>query len=111
MESHDEASKGDRTMFLTFSRGFLVSDTEVRNLFNNRFGTCVESLQMKEVLDDSQPLYARLVLSSVSFMDRILIGKQKAMLQINGKHVWARKYERQEPISSKEAKLLKKKSR
>ncbi|RVX02497.1 hypothetical protein CK203_031134 [Vitis vinifera] len=91
-----EAPVDDRTMFLTFSRGNKVSESDVRELFTGLFGDCVDSVNMEEVSRNRQPLFARLVLRSVSTVDRILNGSSIAKFTINSKHVWARKYERRE---------------
>ncbi|KAH7524663.1 uncharacterized protein LOC107421197 [Ziziphus jujuba] len=92
-----EVSEDDRTMFLTFSRGFPVSEAEVRELFTGMFGNCVESVYMGNgTSNNDQPLYARMVLNSVVTVDRILDGMHISKFRINGKHIWARKYERRE---------------
>lgn len=91
----DDATDDDRSMFLTFSKGFPVSEMEVRYLFTNLYGDCVQSLSMEENTDlGQQPLYAIMILKSVTTVDQILVGKRVAKLQINGKDIWARKYER-----------------
>ncbi|KAL6296647.1 hypothetical protein ACE6H2_004789 [Prunus campanulata] len=93
-----ELSVDDRTMFLTFSRGFPVSEEEVKELFIDLLGfyNCVESVQMEHVVPNEQPLYAKMVLISVIFVDKILKGNRVSKFRINGKHIWARKYERRE---------------
>ncbi|KGN62945.1 uncharacterized protein LOC101208140 [Cucumis sativus] len=91
-------SEDDRTLFLTFSRGFPVTAEEVKGLFVQAFGDCVESIQMEEVEAGEQPLYARMVMSSVVPVDQILDGKRIAKFRINGKHIWARKYERRSEL-------------
>jgi hypothetical protein len=40
-----------------------------------------------------QPLFAVMILKMVEIVDQILMGKRVAKLHINGKHIWARKYE------------------
>ncbi|XP_059460354.1 uncharacterized protein LOC132189624 [Corylus avellana] len=94
-DGHD-VSEDDRTMFLTFSRGFPVLEEEVKELFTELFGDCVESVQMETVPSSEQPLYARMVLRSVTFVDRMLKGKRISKFRVNGKHIWARKYERRD---------------
>lgn len=93
-----ELSVDDRTMFLTFSRGFPVSVEEVKKLFSDVIGIekCVQDVDMENVPSDEQPLYAKMVLSSVTFVDRILKGNRVSKFRINGKHIWARKYERRD---------------
>lgn len=95
----NNVSEDERTMFLTFSRGFPVSEYEVRELFTSMCGDCVDTVYMQENSFSSyedQPLFARLVLKSVDTVDQILNGKRIAKFRINGKHIWARKYERRE---------------
>ncbi|XP_022951408.1 uncharacterized protein LOC111454239 [Cucurbita moschata] len=88
----------DRTLFLTFSRGFPVSAEEIKGLFTEAFGECVVGIQMELVPVGEQPLYARVVMSSVVAVDRILDGKRIAKFRTNGKHIWARKYERRSEL-------------
>ncbi|KAL7166276.1 hypothetical protein ACSBR2_037032 [Camellia fascicularis] len=85
----------DRTMFLTFSRGYPVSESKVKELFTGCFCSCVDNIDMGEFISVDQPLFARMVVRGVSIVDDILKGSSIAKFRINGKHVWARKYERQ----------------
>ncbi|KAK0571337.1 hypothetical protein LWI29_014397 [Acer saccharum] len=91
-------SEDDRTMFLTFSRGFRVTENEVRGLFTRLYGLdAVANVIMQEnISDDAQPLFARLILNSIATVDRMLKGRSIAKFRINGKHIWARKYERRD---------------
>nr|GMD48752.1 uncharacterized protein LOC109169472 [Ipomoea batatas] len=92
-----EAPVDDRTMFLTFSRGYPVSEEEVKELFNSYYGDCVETVKMVPPMNASeQSLYARLVVRSVSTIDQVLSRGPIAKFRVNGKHVWARKYERRD---------------
>ncbi|KAA8523323.1 hypothetical protein F0562_009746 [Nyssa sinensis] len=88
----DEVPPDDRTMFVTFSKGYPVSEREVRQFFTRSFGKCVESLYMQEVPPNEQSLYARIVFFSASAIDMILNGQEKVKYNINGKHIWARKF-------------------
>ncbi|XP_010541599.1 PREDICTED: uncharacterized protein LOC104815016 [Tarenaya hassleriana] len=92
------ATENDRTMFLTFSRGFPVTQVEVKELFTTTFGeNAVEGVHMQESSgSNDQPLFARIVLDSVATVDRVLGGRRIAKFRINGKHIWARKYERRD---------------
>lgn len=56
-----------------------------------KFGDDVEAVYMQEVAEDEQALYARLVTRSPALLEAIVDGG-KAKYNINGKHVWARKY-------------------
>ncbi|PON41302.1 Rho guanine nucleotide exchange factor [Parasponia andersonii] len=82
----------DRTMFVTFSKGYPVFEWEVREFFTRTYGDCIESLYMQEVQPNEQSLFARIVFHSASAIDVILDGLSKAKFTINGKHVWMRKF-------------------
>ncbi|KAJ7959683.1 Rho guanine nucleotide exchange factor [Quillaja saponaria] len=60
------------------------------------YGDIVEGIHMQEVQQpgDQQSLYARLVVRSLEDVEAVLGGIRKLKLNINGKHVWARKYMR-----------------
>ncbi|KGN51236.1 uncharacterized protein LOC101221230 [Cucumis sativus] len=89
-----------RTIFLTFSKGYPISEDEVRDYFGRRYGNFIESIHMQEAHPPEQPLYARLVVKTESSIDLVLEARTKAKFSINGKHVWARKYVRKTPIRS-----------
>ncbi|XP_020228769.1 uncharacterized protein LOC109809782 [Cajanus cajan] len=82
----------ERTLFVTFSKGYRVEEWEVREFFVMAYGDCIEALYMQEVQPNEQALFARIVFRMVSTIDMILGGASKAKFSINGKHVWARKF-------------------
>lgn len=82
----------DRTMFVTFSKGYPVQEWEVRDFMARSFGDCIESLHMQEVHPHQQALFARIIFHKASTMEMILRGMGKVKFSINGKHVWARKF-------------------
>ncbi|KAF7811644.1 uncharacterized protein G2W53_032620 [Senna tora] len=94
--------RDERTIFLTFSKGYPISEAEVRNYFSRRFGDIIEGIYMQEVNLIEQPLYARLVVRSnaINLIDVFLEGTGKVKFYINRKHVWARKYVRKSPSPS-----------
>lgn len=93
-----EAPLDDRTLFLTFSRGYSVTESEVRELFSSYYGDCVECISMEPSSSSpDQFLYARLVVRDIQTVDHVLARGPIAKFKINGKHVWARKFERREP--------------
>ncbi|PSS11152.1 Cytochrome c oxidase subunit 1-beta like [Actinidia chinensis var. chinensis] len=91
-----EVPVDDRTLFLTFSRGYPVTENEIRELFTSHFGDCVDYVELDGFTSIDQPLYARMAVRSVLIVDQILNGKHIAKFRINGKHIWARKYESRE---------------
>ncbi|XP_034225695.1 uncharacterized protein LOC117635495 [Prunus dulcis] len=90
--SQNSADHSQRTMFVTFSKGYPVHEHEVKQFFTAAFGDCVESLQMQEVQPFEQSLFARVVFHSASTIEAILSGVSKAKFTINGKHVWVRRF-------------------
>ncbi|OIW18752.1 hypothetical protein TanjilG_13504 [Lupinus angustifolius] len=91
--NYDEMVPADeRTLFLTFSKGYPVEEQEVKEFFTLLFGDSVEGLYMQEVQPGEQALYARIVFRSSLIIDMIIQGSSKAKFCINGKHVWARKF-------------------
>ncbi|KAI3443558.1 hypothetical protein Pfo_000223 [Paulownia fortunei] len=88
----NETSRNERTMFVTFSKGYPVTENEVRQFFRRLFGNCIESFHMQEVRPDEQALFAKIVFFRSSFIRAILDGVSKAKFTINGKHVWMRKF-------------------
>ncbi|KFK36028.1 hypothetical protein AALP_AA4G068400 [Arabis alpina] len=91
-----EIELDDRTVFLTFSKGYPISEEQVRVYFTRKFGEVIEAVEMQEVEDSEQPLFARMVLKMryVSKMEEIVCGRNRNKYTIDGKHVWARKYVR-----------------
>ncbi|KAF9674831.1 hypothetical protein SADUNF_Sadunf10G0167800 [Salix dunnii] len=98
-EDQKEMQADSRTIFLTFSKGYPISEDEVRDYFTKKHGVCIEAIYMQEVSAEEQPLYARLVVPSAAILHDVLLGQSKAKFTINGKHVWARKYVRKNPKS------------
>ncbi|KAF7146896.1 hypothetical protein RHSIM_Rhsim03G0122400 [Rhododendron simsii] len=98
-EEERQVLPDDRTIFLTFSKGFPISENEVRDFFARKYGEIFETIHMQEVGAEEQMLYARLVARSASSIGVVLGGQRKARFSINGKHVWARKYIKKHPKS------------
>ncbi|XP_057468063.1 uncharacterized protein LOC130757317 isoform X2 [Actinidia eriantha] len=90
--AQDQVHPDDRTMFVTFSKGYPVGAREIQDFFTRIYGDCVESLHMQEVPPGEQSLFARIVFYSPNSIDLILNGVGKAKFTINGKHVWMRKF-------------------
>ncbi|KAL5564515.1 hypothetical protein UlMin_027679 [Ulmus minor] len=87
-----EIHPDDRTMFVTFSKGYPVSEWELENFLTVNYGNCLESIHMQEVGKNEQSLFARIVFVSPTTIEKILDGSVKVKFAINGKHVWMRKF-------------------
>ncbi|CAH8337214.1 unnamed protein product [Eruca vesicaria subsp. sativa] len=96
-EAEEEVTPADdRTVFLTFSKGYPISESEVRVYFTRKFGEVIETIVMDEGKENKQPLFARMVLKMqyASKIKEIVTPINKKKFTIDGKHVWARKYVR-----------------
>ncbi|KAF6134768.1 hypothetical protein GIB67_002169 [Kingdonia uniflora] len=88
-------SEDVRTLFMTFSRGYPITETELRTALMRMYGDCLESVQMQDVRslkDVPHPLFAIVILCSVSMLPKILDGQERRKFIINGKHAFARIY-------------------
>ncbi|XP_060964419.1 uncharacterized protein LOC133033574 [Cannabis sativa] len=99
LQLNDGTKKDDdpdlRTIFLTFSKGYPISEKDVKLFFTSVGGEgSIEDVHMQHRSGEEQSLFARLVLRSASDMEAVLQGKEKVKFSIDGKHVWARKYVR-----------------
>ncbi len=83
-------------MFLTFSRGYTVSQAEVIELFARLYGrNFIAALCMHEnIFINEHPLYARIVFDSVEFVNQIFNGEPVKRFKVKVNHTWAKKYER-----------------
>lgn len=82
----------DRTMFVTFSKGYPVPERDIREFFNVMYGDCIESLHMQDVQFGEQSLYARIVFYTPDVIEAVLNGMEKAKFTIKGRHMWMRKF-------------------
>eukprot|EP00257_Ricinus_communis_P011310 XP_002532259.2 uncharacterized protein LOC8289751 [Ricinus communis] len=89
LDLSDVSNITDRTLFITFSKGHPISKEELRDLIERTFGTCVEAVHMRV---DPEPLFARVVVNSVSVMAEILGDKDIVKLSTNGKDVRVRRF-------------------
>ncbi|CAN1169257.1 hypothetical protein LINPERHAP2_LOCUS28311 [Linum perenne] len=102
-EPYNYATDDDKTLFLTFSKGFPVTKDEVVELLTRKYGEgSVVSVMMFEnvVCGDQQTLFAKMMMRSVTVVDEVLGGNKIAKFRINEKHIWAKKYERREQTTT-----------
>ncbi|TXG62151.1 hypothetical protein EZV62_013514 [Acer yangbiense] len=87
--------ENNRTLFLTFSRGCPMKETEVREIFSGLFGRdSVVDVHIQENVsgNNAQPLFARLVFRSATTVDGILNGRIITRFHFRGRYFWGRKY-------------------
>ncbi|XP_076936097.1 uncharacterized protein LOC143603065 [Bidens hawaiensis] len=79
-----------RTIFLTFSKGYPLSADDVRDYFTGMFGDIIESIHMQPVESDGQPIYARMVVRDPSWVRKVIKGgclRGKSHYVVNNKLV------------------------
>ncbi|XWS73754.1 hypothetical protein CRYUN_Cryun02cG0155700 [Craigia yunnanensis] len=79
----------DRTLFMTLSRGYPVSNQKLHGFFVRKFGKCIEAIYMDQ---NPKPLFCCVVLRSLSDMSSILGDKKLVKLFNNGNQVRARRF-------------------
>ncbi|KAK1382416.1 hypothetical protein POM88_020151 [Heracleum sosnowskyi] len=100
-EDEPHVAPDDRTIFLTFSKGYYIPESEIREFFTRIFGDFIEGIYMQDVSDE-QPLYARMVCRSSSIIPNIAPPGIKTKYSIYGKQVWAKKYVKRSRSSTSE---------
>ncbi|KAK1382528.1 hypothetical protein POM88_020263 [Heracleum sosnowskyi] len=94
----------DRTIFLTFSRGYYIAKVEIQVFFTRIFGQFIEEIYMEDAPSDQQPLFARMVCRSPSIIPKIAPPGEKSVYSINGKRIYAKKFERSKKSGKKKKK-------
>ncbi|KAF9604708.1 hypothetical protein IFM89_009144 [Coptis chinensis] len=89
---NEEYAPEDRTMFMTFSRGYPISEEELRTYLMRSYGDVVEVIHMEDSRPNTQALYARVVFRSSATVAAMLNGRERVKFVIKGKHVWTRRY-------------------
>ncbi|KAJ4952473.1 hypothetical protein NE237_029305 [Protea cynaroides] len=94
---NERVAANERTMFLTFSRGHPLSEEEVIGFLTGLYGDCIETLSMQRVTSPhEEPLYAHVIFKRASTVTLLLDGMGKAKFYYNGKHIWARRWEKRD---------------
>ncbi|XP_020589757.1 uncharacterized protein LOC110031063 [Phalaenopsis equestris] len=89
----DRSPEEQRSMFITFSRGYPLTRDEIKDFFNMRFGRpCVEMVMIEKAPVGVPPMYGRVVFTTASVIAVLLNGQKTAKFMIKGRHLWARVY-------------------
>ncbi|KAI3995247.1 hypothetical protein MKX01_032049 [Papaver californicum] len=84
----------ERTMFVTFSKGYPITEDQVREYFVGMHGDCIERIDMQKAKPSKrQSMFAKIIFYNSRTIDEILGGEEKVRLFINGLHMQARRYE------------------
>ncbi|OVA03937.1 hypothetical protein BVC80_8683g2 [Macleaya cordata] len=82
-----------RTMFITFSQGYPITEGVLRDFFVGSYGEdCIEEIYMQRVAPNKQSMFARVIFRSPSTIDAILDGMERTRITINGRQIYVRRY-------------------
>ncbi|PIA38932.1 hypothetical protein AQUCO_02700252v1 [Aquilegia coerulea] len=79
-------------LFMTFSRGYPVSEEELDTYLFRTYGNVVERINMENPRPGAQAMYAIVTLRSRAIVNNILNGRLRFMFVLKGKHVWVRRF-------------------
>ncbi|KAG0498032.1 hypothetical protein HPP92_002723 [Vanilla planifolia] len=88
---HSSVPREERTLFVTFSDGYPLTEEELHSFFTRHFGD-VEMVNVEQAVGPRQPLFAHVSFYSIATVLRILNGGSKVKFMANGKHLWARRF-------------------
>ncbi|XP_042426232.1 uncharacterized protein LOC122014115 [Zingiber officinale] len=88
-------SEDQRSLFLTFSKGFPLTKEEIEAYFREKWGDCVEKVAVQRPAAGSPvgPLYGKVVFTRDGYAGLVLNDTKVYKFAINGKQVWARQFE------------------
>ncbi|KAM7267619.1 hypothetical protein ACFE04_009785 [Oxalis oulophora] len=83
----------DRSIFLTFSKGFPISPKEIQHFFERRFKeNCVEKVYVDN-RPGKIPLFGKIRFHKLTFTIAILGNKPSTKLIVNGKPLWCKRFQ------------------
>ncbi|EHA8589150.1 hypothetical protein COCNU_scaffold008284G000030 [Cocos nucifera] len=80
-----------RSLFVTFSPAFPLSQEDIVVYFTGRWGCCLERVTLENE-PGLKPMYGLVVFTTESFVGLVVSGERMVRFMINGKPLWARKY-------------------
>ncbi|XP_044502378.1 uncharacterized protein LOC123223303 [Mangifera indica] len=87
----------DRTLFLTFSKGYPLSEDQIIRFFNDKYGPCVERVYVHwpvpRTVNAPPPLFGKVVFKMSSIPIWILNGHEQTKFKVDGKPLWCKKFE------------------
>ncbi|KAL5794951.1 hypothetical protein ACOSP7_003545 [Xanthoceras sorbifolium] len=93
----DLSPEEDRCLFLTFSNGHPLSESQIISFFQHNFGPCVERVYVhwpdQEKYRKHPPLFGKILFKFSSIPLGILAGKNKKKFSVDGKPLWCKKFD------------------
>ncbi|KAK9758150.1 hypothetical protein RND81_01G210800 [Saponaria officinalis] len=89
----ERGSEEERTIFVTFSNGYPLTEREIRRFFFRSFGAQVENVYIHRPNIRAPPLFGRVVFFHRSSALMVLENRQEAHYRIGDKSIWCKKYD------------------
>ncbi|XP_074558573.1 uncharacterized protein LOC141814516 [Curcuma longa] len=83
----------ERSIFITFSRGYPLTQEDIEEYFTSKWGKCVEKVTVARSASAVAPVYGKVVFKKEAYMGLVLNGLDLVKFTIKRKQMWARKYE------------------
>ncbi|KAJ4950946.1 hypothetical protein NE237_027778 [Protea cynaroides] len=83
-----------RTLFVTFSIGYSLTENEIFNFFTGVFGDCIETIYVNHPRQGEGPsLFGKVVFRSTSTIEYVMNGEEVVKLIAAGKPLWCRRFD------------------
>ncbi|GMH10839.1 hypothetical protein Nepgr_012680 [Nepenthes gracilis] len=83
----------DRTIFITFSNGYPLSDYQIRNFFNSKYGECVERIYIHRRDDPLMPpLFGKVIFLRRSIPLMLFGDQDEVHFTVDGMSLRCKKY-------------------
>ncbi|XVF73490.1 hypothetical protein PTKIN_Ptkin12aG0205400 [Pterospermum kingtungense] len=103
----DGAPEEDRCLFVTFSNGRPITETEITRFFTLHYGDCLERVyvhrpQPKDYRDYATPQFGKVIFKeSVIPLTMTNCGKKQSKFMVDGKPLWCKKFDPNKTQSSR----------
>ncbi|KAG6508416.1 uncharacterized protein LOC121980024 [Zingiber officinale] len=79
------AAEDERSIFITFSRGYPLSQGDIEEYFSSKWGKCVEKVTVARSASAVAPVYGKVVFKNVAYLGLVLNGMDLVKFTIKGK--------------------------
>ncbi|RVW81351.1 hypothetical protein CK203_038070 [Vitis vinifera] len=97
----ERAPEEDRSLFITFSNGYPLSNFQLWQFFTTMYGDCVEKVDVNWAeTRRGPPLFGRVVFTKSSVPALIVNNKEHAKFLVHGRPLWCKKYQPKKEVST-----------
>ncbi|MCL7040232.1 hypothetical protein MKW94_008031 [Papaver nudicaule] len=93
VENVEQTPRDRRSMFITFSNGFPLTERQIITFFTQNWGPVVEEVEIEQADNKKEnPQYGKVVFRDPAVIPLILNGERRVKFVVHGRHLWARIY-------------------